>query len=221
LLLGLNVLDSYGGETLTHELLPDSPAVDAGARRICNRQANKKDQRGFARFYNGNGDRAFDCDSGAAEYQGLLANPGFEEPLNAASDWTLVASGGGDGRVRFATAPSGKFVVAFQANAALESLNQSIPVAGGSGEIYTLTLLTLGSGLTVGDAMTVTLQATTEGAPVDTQTCTSTFPSATFSGPAAACVLTTASAHDALNVVVGWDGAATGSLTLDAMSLTH
>jgi hypothetical protein len=34
-------------------------------------------------------------------------------------------------------------------------------------------------------------------------------------------VLTTASAHDALNVVVGWDDATTGSLTLDAMSLTH
>jgi hypothetical protein len=218
--LGLKVLGSYGGKTVNHDLLPDSPAVDAGWSRICNRQANKKDQRGFARFYDGNGDRAFDCDSGAAEYQGLLANPGFEKPLNADSDWTLVTSGGGDGRVRFAT-PNGKFAFLLQANAALESLSQTVPVAGGSGETYTLTLLASGSGLTVGEAMIVTLESTAGGTPVDAQTCTVTFPSATFAGPAPACVVTTTGAYDALNVVVGWDGATTGSLTLDAMSLNR
>jgi hypothetical protein len=117
--LGLDVIGSYGGETLTHDLLADSPAIDAGRRRVCNHQANKKDQRGLARFYDGNGDRRFDCDSGPVEYQGLVANPGFEEPLDAASDWSLVASGGGDGRVRLTEAPSGKFAFVFQANAAL------------------------------------------------------------------------------------------------------
>lgn len=220
--LGLNVvLGSYGGETLTHDLLPDSPAIDAGRKRVCNRQANKKDQRGLARFYDGNGDRAFDCDSGAVEYQGLLANPGFEEPLNASSDWSLIASGGGDGRFRPVATPSGKFAFVFQANAALENLSQTVPIAGGSGETYTLTLLALGSGLTAGEAMTGTLESTSGGASVDTRTCTFTFPSAAFSRALPACVLTTTGAYDALKVVVGWDGATTGSLTLDAMSLTH
>jgi hypothetical protein len=219
--LGLDALGSYGGETLTHDLLPGSPAIDAGKKRTCNRQANKKDQRGLARFYDGDGDRAFDCDSGPVEYQGLLANPGFEEALNPADDWSLVASGGGDDRSRSTAAPSGKFAFVFQANAALETLSQTRPVAGGAGETYILSLLGSGSGLTVGEAMTVTLESTNGGATVDSRTCTLTFPSATFSGPPAACVLTTTGAYDALGVVVGWDGATTGSLALDALSLTQ
>lgn len=220
--LGLNSLGSNGGETATHDLLPGSPAIDAGRKRICNRQANKKDQRGLARFYDGDGDRSFDCDSGAVEHQGLFANPGFEAPLDAASDWSLLASGGGDGRVRSAAAaPSGKFVFVFQANAALENLSQTVPLAGGSGETYTLSLLASGSGLTVGEAMTVTLESTNGGAAVDTRTCTFPFPSAAFARPAPACVLSTTGAYDALNVVVGWDGATTGSLALDALSLTR
>jgi predicted RecA/RadA family phage recombinase len=219
--LGLNGLGSYGGETLTHDLLPDSPAIDAGRRRICNHQANKKDQRGLARFYDGNGDRRFDCDSGPVEYQGLVANPGFEEPLDAASDWSLVASGGGDGRVRLTEAPSGKFAFVFQANAALETLSQTVAVAGGSGETYALTLLASGSGVTVGDEVTVTLASSNGGAPADTRTCTFRFPSTDFARPTPACVLTTTAAYDALDVVVAWDGATTGSLALNAMSLTR
>jgi hypothetical protein len=219
--LGLNALGSYGGETLTHDLLAGSPAIDAGRKRICNRQANKRDQRGLARFYDGDGDRGFDCDSGAVEYQGLLANPGFEERLDAAGDWSLVASGGGDGRIRLTTTPSGKFALVFQANAALETLNQTVPATGGSGETFTLNLLASGSALTVGEALTVTLEATAGGVPVDTRTCTFAFPSAAFARPAPACALTTTGAYDVLNVVVGWDGATTGSLALDALSLTR
>jgi hypothetical protein len=219
--LGLNVLGSYGGETLTHDVLAGSPAIDAGRKRICNHQANKRDQRGLARFYDGDGDRGFDCDSGAVEYQGLFANPGFEEPLDAASDWSLVASGGGDGRTRSTATPSGKFALVFQANAALEALSQTVPVAGGPGETYTLNLLASGAALTVGEALTVMLESTTGGAPVDTRTCTFAFPSAAFTHPAPACVLSTTGGYDALNVVVGWDGATTGSLALDAMSLTR
>jgi hypothetical protein len=218
--LGLNALGNYGGETQAHDLLPDSPAVDAGRRQICNRQANGKDQRGFARFYNGDQKRGFDCDSGAVEYQGLLANPGFEAPLNAGSDWTLAASGGGDGRVRSATAPSGKFVFVFQANGALETLSQSRPLAGGSGDTYRLSLLASGAGLTPGEAMSASLRSTLGGAAVDARTCKFTFPSASFSGASPACALTTTASYDALDVVVGWDGATTGSLTLDAISLT-
>ncbi len=218
--LGLSALGNYGGETQTHDLLPDSRAVDAGRRQICNRQANEKDQRGFARFYNGDQQRGFDCDSGAVEYQGLLANPGFEAPLNAGSDWTLTASGGADGRVRSATAPSGKFVFVFEANGALETLSQSRPLAGGSGDTYRLSLLASGAGLTPGEAMSATLRSTFGGAAVDARTCKFTFSSAIFSGASPTCALTTTANYDALDVIVGWDGATTGSLTLDAISLT-
>ena len=78
-----DALGGYGGRTLTHDLLAGSPAIDAGRPRICKREANGKDQRGLARFYDGNGDRDFACDSGAVEVQGLLNNPGFEDPLDA------------------------------------------------------------------------------------------------------------------------------------------
>ena len=194
--LGLSPLGNYGGETLTHDLLPTSPAIDAGRRRACRREAHGRDQRGLARFYDGNGDRAFDCDSGAVEFQGLLANPGFEDPLNAGTDWSLVASGGGDGRLRTTTAPSGKFVVVLQANGALETLSQKVQAAGGSGETYALTLLALGAGLTAGQGLDVTLETMAGGTSVDTRTCTFAFPSAAFSGSPPACELTTTAAHD-------------------------
>ena len=219
--LGLSPLGNYGGETLTHDLLPTSPAIDAGRRRACRREAHGRDQRGLARFYDGNGDRAFDCDSGAVEFQGLLANPGFEDPLNAGTDWSLVASGGGDGRLRTTTAPSGKFVVVLQANGALETLSQKVQAAGGSGDTYALTLLALGAGLTAGQGLDVTLETMAGGTSVDTRTCTFAFPSAAFSGSPPACELTTTAAHNSLNVIVGWDGATTGSLTLDAIPLTR
>ena len=74
-------------------------------------------------------------------------------------------------------------------------------------------------GLTVGEAMTVTLEARNGAATVDTRICTVTFPTADYSGPPPACALTTTAAYDALKVVVGWSGATTGSLELDAMSL--
>ena len=106
-----------------------APAIDGGRTRICNQDANRKDQNGDARFYDGNGDGEFACDSGPVEYQGLLANPGFEKPLNGAGDWTLVASGGGDGRVASATTPNGKFALTFQANSASESVTQSRPTS--------------------------------------------------------------------------------------------
>ena len=156
--LGLAALGNYGGQTLTHDLLPGSAAIDAGQFRACNREANGKDQRGLARLYDGDGDSDFACDSGAVELQGLLANPGFEKALDPTSDWTLVASGGGDGRVA-ATTPSGRFVAVLQANGALETLSQTIGAAGGAGDTYALTLLGLGTGLTPGEAMDVTLRS--------------------------------------------------------------
>ena len=219
--LGLSPLGDHGGETPVHDVLAGSPAIDAGRQRMCNHDANKKDQRGLARFYDGNGDREFACDSGPAEYQGLLANPGFETPLDSVADWTLVASGGGDGRVRLATAPSGKFALVFRANSALEVLGQSRPISGAAGDAYTLTMLGEGTGLTVGEAMTVTLEALSAGTAVDTKTCTITFDTATFSGAPAACTLDTTAAYDTVKTTIGWENVTTGSVTLDAISLTQ
>jgi hypothetical protein len=217
--LGLAAIGSHGGLTLTHDLLPGSPAIDAGLTRACNREANGKDQRNLARFYDGDGDGDFACDSGAVELQGLLANPGFEKPLDFASDWALIASGGGDGRVAAAT-PNGGFAAVLQANGALETLSQTVPAAGGAGETYALTLLGEGVGLTPGEAMDVTLRASAGGAVVDTANCSHPFPSADFKGTPAACELTTTASYDTLETILGWTGATTGTLTLDAISLT-
>jgi hypothetical protein len=215
---GLAAISGYGGISLVHELLPGSPAIDAGQRRTCNREANGKDQRGLARFYDGDGDGDFACDAGAVELQGLLANPGFEDPLDFASDWSLVASGGGDGRARAAT-PNGRFAALLQANGALETLSQTVAQAGGAGETYSLTLLGLGTGLTPGEALDVTLRSASGGTIADTATCSFAFPSADFKGTPAACELTTTATYDSLEAILGWTGATTGTLTLDAVSL--
>jgi predicted outer membrane repeat protein len=218
--LGLAPLGANGGETLTHALLAGSPAIDGGRQRICNRDADKKDQNGDARFYDGNSDREFACDSGPVEYQGLLANPGFEEPLGS-GDWTLVASGGGDGRARHAATPNGKFALTFQANSALETISQSRPIAGNAGETYTLTMLGQGAGLTVGERMTVLIETLSGGTVVDTETCNIPFKTAAFVGSPKACVLSTTGVYDTVRTTIGWDGATTGSVTLDAITLTQ
>jgi hypothetical protein len=150
--------------------------------------------------------------------QGLLANPGFEEPLDPTTDWTLVASGGGDGRVQAAT-PNGRFALVLQANGALETLSQTVALAGGSGETYVLTLAGLGAGLTAGETMDATLRSTMAGAALDTATCTFSFPSPDFSASPAPCELTTTGTYDAVDVILAWNGATTGTLTLDALSL--
>lgn len=217
---GLAPLGGYGGRTLTHDLLPGSPAIDAGRRGTCNREANGKDERGLARFYDGNGDRDFACDSGAVEFQGLLHNPGFEDPLNQATDWILVASGGSDGRVRTA-APSGRFALTLTANAAAESLTQTVPLAGGAGERYALTFLAQGAGLPTGDAFTVTLRTAAAGADVDAATCTLNFPSPAFTASSPVCALTTTAPYTSLTASLAWDGVAVGTLTLDAVSLVR
>jgi hypothetical protein len=219
--LGLATLGANGGETLTHALLAGSPAIDGGRQRICNRDANKKDQNGDARFYDGNSDREFACDSGPVEYQGLLANPGFEQELDGASDWTLVASGGGDGRIRHTATPNGKFALTFQANNALETISQSRGLAGSAGETYTLTMLGEGAGLTVGERMTVLIETLSGGTVVDTEICNIRFKAAAFLGAPAACVLATTSAYDTVRTTIGWKNATTGSVTLDAITLTQ
>ena len=78
-----------------------------------------------------------------------------------------MASGGGDGRVRLTAAPSGRFALTLTANAAPESLSQTVPLAGDAGEQYALTLLAQGAGLPAGQALTVTLATQAAGAEVD------------------------------------------------------
>jgi hypothetical protein len=218
--LGLGALAMNGGPTLTHDLLPGSPAIDAGLPRACTGQANGKDQRGFARFFDGNGDRRFACDSGAVEAQGLVANGGFETPLDPARDWTLVASGGGDERIAAAT-PNGRFVLRLVANGALEVVGQTVPVAGGAGDAYALTLQGRGSGLTAGEALDATLETLSAGAIVDTSSCTLAFPADTFAGAPEACVVTANAPYDALKLTLGWEGVRSGSLDIDAVSLVR
>lgn len=150
-----------------------------------------------------------------------MTNPGFEDPLDSANDWTLVASGGGDDRQQTGGAPSGKYVFVFQANGALENLSQDAASDGGAGDTYTVTLLAAGQGLTVGESMAATLEAKNSGTTLDTQTCTFTWTATDFPFGARECALTTTvGAHDSIGVTVGWDGASTGTLAVDAVSLT-
>ena len=80
-------------------------------------------------------------------------------------------------------------------------------------------LLGLGTGLTPGEALDVTLRSASGGTIADTATCSFAFPSADFKGTPAACELTTTATYDSLEAILGWIGATTGTLTLDAVSL--
>ncbi|MBE7553802.1 MAG: hypothetical protein HS126_22275 [Anaerolineales bacterium] len=59
----LGPLQNNGGATLTHALLPGSPAIDAGDATTC----LSTDQRGVVRPIDGNGDNTAVCDIGAFE----------------------------------------------------------------------------------------------------------------------------------------------------------
>jgi predicted outer membrane repeat protein len=58
---GINNLDEWGGPTSSHQILPGSPALDAGDRELC---AGVFDQRGFPRNVGAS------CDVGATESNG-------------------------------------------------------------------------------------------------------------------------------------------------------
>ncbi len=61
-------LADYGGDTLTHALLPGSPAIDAGDNTIC----PGLDQRVVSRPIDGHNDGSATCDIGAYESQNSL-----------------------------------------------------------------------------------------------------------------------------------------------------
>ncbi len=74
----LGPLADNGGPTMTHALLPDSPAIDAGSCTV------DADQRGVARPQDGNSDGVAQCDIGAFELEPtpLFAWSGFFEPVS-------------------------------------------------------------------------------------------------------------------------------------------
>jgi hypothetical protein len=80
----LGPLADNGGPTLTHALLPGSPAIDGGDATSC----LSTDQRFLDRPVDGDGDGMAVCDIGAFEFQGqgLIFGDGFES--GATTSWT-------------------------------------------------------------------------------------------------------------------------------------
>ncbi len=86
---GLGPLDDHGGPTRTHDLLPGSPAIDAGD----NDGAPIVDQRGVSRPIDGNGDGLSVVDVGAFESPGdavVIFHDGFE--IGDTSRWSTSLS---------------------------------------------------------------------------------------------------------------------------------
>jgi predicted outer membrane repeat protein len=79
----LGPLADNGGPTLTHALLPGSPAIDAANDTLCAASpVNSLDQRGQPRPADGDGDGAAVCDLGAFEHSVMFSFTGFFAPLD-------------------------------------------------------------------------------------------------------------------------------------------
>jgi hypothetical protein len=99
----LGPLQDYGGSTLTHALLPGSPAIDAGNPAGCMGSAGllATDQRGFYRPVDGDSNGTAVCDIGAYEFQqAIFLHPApqtgsgalgatVEYPIQL-SNWTML-----------------------------------------------------------------------------------------------------------------------------------
>lgn len=88
----LSLLRDNGGPTLTHALLPGSPAIDGGNPLACTDQdlnVLTTDQRGEARPLDGDGNGSVRCDIGAYEY----APPPSPTPVPANYSFTVNQTG--------------------------------------------------------------------------------------------------------------------------------
>jgi len=112
-------LTNNGGPTLTHALLPDSPAIDAADNAAC----PVADQRGEPRPSDGDGDGIAACDMGAYELEAPLPATPTPSPAPTPTPKVLPDSGGS------ASARAGASVEAF--GVALVGA-----IAGGGGLVF-------------------------------------------------------------------------------------
>ncbi|MCP4545789.1 MAG: right-handed parallel beta-helix repeat-containing protein, partial [bacterium] len=84
----LGPLTYNGGPTMTHALLPGSPAIDAGVTADC----PATDQRGRPRPIDGNGDGTATCDAGAYEFNPRAVDIPAVNPVGLAVFAALIAA---------------------------------------------------------------------------------------------------------------------------------
>ena len=139
----LGSLADNGGPTLTHALLPGSPAIDAGDGRIC--ATLPTDQRGAPRSVDGNRDGSAVCDLGAYEYARRYDFSGFLGPVDNLPTVNAIKAGravpvtfglGGDqGLGIFAAASPSSQRITCDSNAPLSDVDLTT-TTGGSALTY-------------------------------------------------------------------------------------
>lgn len=214
----LGPLGDHGGATPTHTLPQTSDAIDVGQCVLAD-----GDQRGYTRMDmpgvpndGGNG-----CDIGAVEYldnpsEVILSNGSFEEPL--AGTWSLIESGGGDGRISHALAHSGDHLLLLRANGTTELIQQTAPVSGGAGDAVTLTVMVAGQNVS-GGVKGAQVELLAGGVPVGLKQCLFNQ-SGTFNWQPFECSFTAGATFDAVRVRIGWKGVSGGLLGMDSALLS-